>query len=68
MDPQCNFGSLFNPVHETKIIIYVLNCIYFFSECTSAHEESVTCPLEVSELEAIDNELSDVENKTPVSN
>ncbi|CAH1114464.1 unnamed protein product [Psylliodes chrysocephalus] len=35
------------------------------SECTSAHEESVTCPLEVSELEAIDNELSDVENKTP---
>ncbi|XP_057668163.1 colorectal mutant cancer protein isoform X2 [Diorhabda carinulata] len=33
--------------------------------CTSAHEESVTCPLEVSELEPVDNELSDVDNKIP---
>uniref|UniRef100_A0A6P7FZ50 Colorectal mutant cancer protein n=1 Tax=Diabrotica virgifera virgifera TaxID=50390 RepID=A0A6P7FZ50_DIAVI len=33
--------------------------------CTSAHEDSVTCPLEVSELEPIENELSDVDNKVP---
>ncbi|CAH1168822.1 unnamed protein product [Phyllotreta striolata] len=33
--------------------------------CTSAHEDSVTCPLEVSELEPIDNELSDTDNKMP---
>ncbi|KAJ8911022.1 hypothetical protein NQ315_016591 [Exocentrus adspersus] len=31
--------------------------------CTSAHEESVTCPLEVSELEPLDHELSDLDNK-----
>ncbi|CAH1175841.1 unnamed protein product [Phaedon cochleariae] len=36
--------------------------------CTSVHEESITCPLEVSELEPLDNELSDVENKMPLTN
>ncbi|KAH1021069.1 hypothetical protein HUJ04_010629 [Dendroctonus ponderosae] len=34
--------------------------------CTSAHEESITCPLEVSELEPLENDLSDLENKIPV--
>lgn len=34
--------------------------------CTSAHEESVTCPLEVSELEPLEN-LSDLDNKIPLS-
>lgn len=42
--------------------------MYCFSEsCTSVHEESVTCPLEVSELEPLENELSDVDNKNLVS-
>lgn len=31
--------------------------------CTSAHEDSITCPLEVSELDAAENDLSDFENK-----
>ncbi|CAG9769487.1 unnamed protein product [Ceutorhynchus assimilis] len=35
--------------------------------CTSAHEESITCPLEVSELEPLENELSDLENKIPLA-
>ncbi|KAJ8959259.1 hypothetical protein NQ317_003855, partial [Molorchus minor] len=35
--------------------------------CTSAHEESVTCPLEVSEMEPLENELSDLENKNAYS-
>ncbi|KAG5871006.1 Colorectal mutant cancer protein [Gonioctena quinquepunctata] len=35
--------------------------------CTSIHDESMTCPLEVSELEPLDNELSDIENKMPSS-
>ncbi|XP_060525082.1 colorectal mutant cancer protein isoform X2 [Cylas formicarius] len=35
--------------------------------CTSAHEESITCPLEVSELEPLENELSDLDNKLPFS-
>ncbi|ERL94457.1 hypothetical protein D910_11734 [Dendroctonus ponderosae] len=34
--------------------------------CTSAHEESITCPLEVSELEPLENDLSDLENKIPL--
>ncbi|XP_076252292.1 colorectal mutant cancer protein isoform X2 [Rhynchophorus ferrugineus] len=34
--------------------------------CTSVHEESVTCPLEVSELEPLEN-LSDFDNKIPLS-
>ncbi|XP_066248509.1 colorectal mutant cancer protein isoform X1 [Euwallacea similis] len=34
--------------------------------CTSAHEESITCPLEVSELEPLEHELSDLENKVPL--
>ncbi|KAJ8962153.1 hypothetical protein NQ318_018110 [Aromia moschata] len=35
--------------------------------CTSVHEESVTCPLEVSELEPLENDLSDLDNKMPSS-
>lgn len=37
--------------------------------CTSAHDDSITCPLEVSELEnePLENELSDTETKHPVS-
>ncbi|XP_074025358.1 colorectal mutant cancer protein isoform X2 [Leptinotarsa decemlineata] len=35
--------------------------------CTSVHDESMTCPLEVSELEPLDNELSDIDNKMPSS-
>lgn len=35
--------------------------------CTSAHEDSITCPLEVSELEPLENDLSDTETKLPVS-
>ncbi|KAB0800365.1 hypothetical protein PPYR_06105 [Photinus pyralis] len=30
---------------------------------TSGHEDSITCPLEVSELDAAENDLSDFENK-----
>ncbi|KAL1508848.1 hypothetical protein ABEB36_003678 [Hypothenemus hampei] len=35
--------------------------------CTSAHEESITCPLEVSELEPLEQDLSDFENKIPLA-
>lgn len=35
--------------------------------CTSLHEDSITCPLEVSELEPHENNLSDVDNKVLVS-
>ncbi|XP_065156783.1 colorectal mutant cancer protein isoform X2 [Atheta coriaria] len=35
------------------------------SVCTSVHDDSITCPLEVSELEQGD--LSDIENKLPLS-
>ncbi|XP_017775119.1 PREDICTED: colorectal mutant cancer protein isoform X2 [Nicrophorus vespilloides] len=35
--------------------------------CTSAHDDSMTCPLEVSELEPAENDLSDLENKLPLS-
>nr|CAH7742352.1 unnamed protein product [Callosobruchus chinensis] len=31
--------------------------------CTSAHEESITCPLEVSESDHLDNDVSDCDNK-----
>ncbi|CAH1971742.1 unnamed protein product [Acanthoscelides obtectus] len=31
--------------------------------CTSAHEESITCPLDVSESDHLDNDVSDSENK-----
>ncbi|KAF5272296.1 hypothetical protein FQR65_LT04953 [Abscondita terminalis] len=31
--------------------------------CTSAHEDSITCPLEVSELDGVENDLSDFDNK-----
>lgn len=49
-------------------IICLLRIVSYFSEsCTSVHEESVTCPLEVSELEPLEIELSDVDNKIPVS-
>lgn len=40
---------------------------HFPESCTSVHEESITCPLEVSELEPLENELSDIDNKNPVS-
>lgn len=39
----------------------------FSDACTSAHEDSITCPLEVSELEPLEHELSDLENKLQVS-
>lgn len=56
----------------TKNICYCdrSNKIYAFTElCTSAHDDSITCPLEVSELEnePLENELSDTETKHPVS-
>ncbi|XP_044258422.1 colorectal mutant cancer protein isoform X1 [Tribolium madens] len=35
--------------------------------CASAHDDSVTCPLEVSELEPLENELSDLDNKVVLS-
>jgi TolA-binding protein len=35
--------------------------------CPSAHDDSVTCPLEVSELEPLENELSDLDNKIVLS-
>ncbi|VEN42486.1 unnamed protein product [Callosobruchus maculatus] len=31
--------------------------------CTSAHEESITCPLEVSESDHLDNDVSSCDNK-----
>ncbi|XP_050302509.1 colorectal mutant cancer protein isoform X2 [Anthonomus grandis grandis] len=34
--------------------------------CTSAHEDSITCPLEVSELEPLEHDLSDLEIKIPL--
>lgn len=53
--------------HKSKHKYSLLNLIFTFSEaCTSAHEDSVTCPLEVSELEPLEHELSDVDNKGPV--
>ncbi|XP_049820358.1 colorectal mutant cancer protein isoform X2 [Aethina tumida] len=35
--------------------------------CTSVHDDSVTCPLEVSELEPAEHDLSDIDNKIPLS-
>lgn len=40
----------------------------FLEACTSLHEDSITCPLEVSELEPHENNLSDVDNKVLVNN
>lgn len=39
----------------------------FLEACTSLHEDSITCPLEVSELEPHENNLSDIDNKILVN-